>query len=314
MKTLTITNHLAVVVLPLLLAQSLPAQQLQPTASNKIGLTLSTESTGSGDSKLKGGDTTYSHVAIGNASWSLAQNIALDPGSSLTLGLAYSLTSIDEGNYKHFERDYSADRVPLPNDLQSLSLSIGCSNKLNDRWTLSSSISVGSHVAKHRLLSKGWGDSGYLMASYTVSPELTWVFGAAYDSMSHDWQYVPFVGVDWRPAEKWSVAIGFPKTAVTYELQKNLTMALAVSGAGGTYFIDEDPRPGATSRSLANSKLEYGEIRLGFETAWKINDTFSLTGSVGSVLYREFKYIDRNYKLRSRDVAPFVSLGISAAL
>jgi len=314
MKNLTITKHLVFVALPLLLGQSLLAQPTQPPAPDKIGLTFSTEATSSGESRLKGGDVTYKHVAISNSSWALSQSIRLDSANSLTLGMAYSLTSIDEGNYKHFERDYSADRVPLPNDLQSLGVSLGCSTKINDQWMLSSSIGTSSNVAKHKLLSKGWGSNGYTMGQYTWSPDLTLAVGFGYDTLSADWKCFPIFGIEWRPAQKWSVAIGFPKTAVTYELDKNLTMALAVSGAGGTYFIENDPRPGTSARSLANSKLEYTEVRFGFETAWKINDTFSLTGAVGSVLYREFKYIDRGYKLRSRDVAPFVSLSFSAAL
>jgi len=314
MKNLIFTKHIVFFALPLVLGQSLLGQSTKPLAPNKIDLTFSTEATSTGESRLKGGDVTYKHVAISNSSWALAQRIALDPANSMTLGLAYSLTSINEGNYSHFQRDYSADRVPLPNDLQSLGVSLSSSTKINDQWLLSSSIGTSSNVAKHKLLSKGWSSNGYLMGQYTWSPDLTLAVGFAYDTLSADWKCVPIFGVEWRPADKWSVAIGFPKTAVTYELSKTLTMGLAISGAGGAYYIENDPRPGTTSRSLANSKLEYSEVRLGFETAWKINNTFSLTGSVGSVLYREFKYIDRGYKLRSRDVAPFVSLGFSAAL
>jgi len=313
MKTTTILKSLAAIILPLAFNQALSAETTIPTEPNKIGLTFATESTSSGEARLKGGNVNYEHVEIANASWSLAQSIALDEASSVALSLAYNRTTIDEGNYHHFERNYAADRVPLPNELQSLGASLSYSTKLNHEWMLSSSIGAASNVAKHDLLSKGWGANANVMGIYSWSPTLSLAVGLAYDSLSVDWKCVPFFGFDWRPADKWSIAIGFPKTAVSYEFNQKITMALAASGAGGTYFIRDDPRPGTTPQSLANSKLEYTEVRLGFETAWKINNTFSLSGSAGGVLYRKFKYIDRNYELKSRDVVPFVSLAFSAA-
>jgi len=313
MKTRTILKNLSIIVLPLAFDLTLSAESKTSAEPARLGITITTEGTGSGETRLKVGDTSYKHVEINNSSWVLGKSLKLDNGS-LTINLAYHRTDINEGNYHHFERDYSADRVPLPNELQSLTASIDCSTRINSSWSLSSSIGTGSHVAKHDLLSKGWGTSGHVMGLYTWSPSLNIAVGFAYDSLSEDWKCVPILGVEWRPADKWTVAFGFPKTAVSYEFSKKFTMSLAASGAGGTYFIGEDPRPGTAPHSLANSKLEYAEIRLGFETAWKINDTFSLSGSVGGVLYREFKYIDRNYKLRSRDVVPFFSLAVSASL
>lgn len=313
MKNTTITKTLSV-SLALLLCHALNAQPLQPPVADKIGFSISTESTGSGDTRLKGGALSYEHVQVNNASWVLSQSISLDEASSLTLGITYNKTAINEGNYHHFERDYSADRVPLPNDLQSLGASFGYSTKINNDWSFSSSIGASSNVAKHDLLSKGWGVNGSVVGIYCWSPATTVAVGVAYDSLSKDWRCLPVFGVEWRLDEKWSVAIGFPKTAISYKISDRLTLALAASGSGGTYFIKDDPRPGVAPRSLAQSKLEYLEVRLGLEAAWKINETFSLSGGIGSVLYREFKYIDRDYTLKARDVAPFLSLGLSARL
>ena len=313
MQTTTVSKNLKTAGLALLLCQVLSAQPAQPPTPAKIGLTFSTESTSSGPTRLRAGDTSYKHVEINNNAWTLAQSIGLDATSSLAVNLAYSRTGISEGNYHNFDRDYSADRVPLPNDLQSLGASIEYSTKIDNQWSLSTSIGAGSHVDKHNLLSKGWGAEGHVMGLYNWSPALTFAAGLAYDSLSADWKIMPIFGFEWRPADKWSVAIGFPKTAVSYEFNQRFTLALAASGAGGTYFIGDDPRPGTAPRSLANSKLEYTEARLGFEAAWKINDTFRLSGTVGHVLYRKFKYIDRDFELKSRDVVPFVSVAFSAA-
>jgi hypothetical protein len=78
--------------------------------------------------------------------------------------------------------------------------------------------------------------------------------------------------------------------------------------------VKNDPLPGASSRSLADSKLQHFEARLGFGCDWKINKTFNVSGAVGGVLYRQFKYIDRSYKLRSRDIPPFISFSGTISL
>jgi hypothetical protein len=121
MKTLTVTKNLFTASLALLFCQVLNAQTAQPPAPDKVGLTFSTESTCTGEARLKGGDTSFKDVQVNNSSWSLGQNIGLDNSSTLAVNVAYNRTSINEGNYHHFERDYGADRVPLPNLSERLS-------------------------------------------------------------------------------------------------------------------------------------------------------------------------------------------------
>jgi len=281
--------------------------------SPRLNPSLTTSITSSGEGRLNADSTAYKHVQINNSALAISQTLGLGEADSLTLSLAYDQTSVNEGNYHHFERDYSADKVPLPNELQSLGIALEHSKKVGKDWTFYSSIGAASHVDKHDLLSKGWGTNWHLAALYTYNPNLALTFGLAYDSLSHDWKLIPLLGLEWKPADKWSVAIGFPKTAVSYELLPRLKLSLAASGDGGTYYLKDDPRPGTAPRSLADSKLEYTEARLGFQADWKINRTSSLSGAIGQVLYRNFKYIDRNYQLKARDVVPFVSLATNSA-
>jgi hypothetical protein len=140
------------------------------------------------------------------------------------------------------------------------------------------------------------------------------MFGVAYNSLAQDLKIVPVLGCDWRPTEKWSVAIGFPKTGVTYKLNRQVSLGLAVSGSGGGYYVKNDPQPGIAPRSLADSKLQYLDARLGFYCNWKINDTFRISGTVGQVLLRQIKYIDRDYKLKSHGTTPFLSLSGTISL
>jgi len=284
---------------------ALRAQPMQPLAPGQIGLSFSGTATASGDGKLKDGHTTYDDIGIYNYSWSLNQRIGLGQGRNLTVGVDYDLTNIDV--------EESA-RIPLPDRLQSLGTSVRYFRPLDGKWMLSGSVGAGSQVTDSGLLSDGWGVRAALIGIHNRSPRLTFMYGVAYNSLSQDFKFIPVFGCDWRPTGKWSIAIGFPKTGVTYKLNKQIALGLAAAGSGGVFYVKNDPQPGTAPRSLDDSKLQYMEARLGFHCDWKINDTFRVSGTVGQVLYRQFKYIDRDYKLKSRDTVPFLSLAGTISL
>ncbi|MFT3783332.1 MAG: DUF6268 family outer membrane beta-barrel protein [Nibricoccus sp.] len=311
----------ALFVFAVFLAPCAWAAPAQPPAvdDEKSGPVFSTEVIASSDAELKGTNASeYRHVSFYHASWALAQTIPVRPTSTLTFGLNYSVSGrrvteppkwADDkwADFKATHPDW--DRVPIPTRLQALSANVEYATEVNGRWTLSTNVGAGSYVATKGLLSKGCGFSTSVMGLYKWSPTLDIAVGVAFDSLSHDYRLVPLIGFDWQLNDKWSLAIGFPSTALTYSLTKRLTLGIEASGSGGTFYVQDDPAPGIAPRSLAESKLETIEVRLGFKAAWKINDTFSISGTSGHVLYREFKYIDRGYKLKSHNLASFIALG-----
>jgi hypothetical protein len=275
------------------------AQPFQPPAPGQIGLSLSSTTTGSGKGKLNDGSTTYEDVGVVNYSCTINQRIPLGEQRNLTIGLDYDLTDISANG---------SAQLPLPDKLQSLGASLRYFQPIDQRWMFSTSVGAGSYVAESGLLSAGWGVRSSVIGIYNRSRQTSFMFGLAYNSLSQDLKVVPVLGFDWRPTEQWSVSIGFPRTGVTYKLNKQIALGLVVSGSGGAFYVKDDPRPGIAPRSLSDSKLQYMEARLGFNCDWKINETLRLSGTLGHVLYRQFKYIDRDYRLRSRDVVPFLSL------
>lgn len=297
-----------------------------PTASpepQKLGLSLSSELILSNNSELKGTDADYKRVAIQNLSWALSQAIPLNGNRSATIGLGCDIVHTRVEPPRGFDKDDTWDefkqthpnwdRLPVPTWLKALTASFGYAQEIDERWSFSSSLAVGSHVANTGLLSKGWGTSISAMGLYKWDPDFTLALGAAYDSLSSDFRFVPILGFDYQLSDKWTLALGFPSTAISYQMRKSLLMSLELTGSGGTYHVQDDPRLGVAAHSLSNSKLETMEVRLGFKVEWQINDTFAINATSGHVLYREFKYIDRNYKLRSRDVVGFLSVGGSCS-
>jgi hypothetical protein len=292
-------------ILIVLVCCAVHAQPLQPLAPGQSGLSFSSTATGSGKASLQDGRTTYDDIRVTNFSLATHQRVAIGNRRTLAFGLDYDVTDIDSPN---------PAPLPLPDRLQSVGTSLRYFQPFDQQWMLSASVGAGSYVADSRLLSEGWGARASIVGIYNRSRELTFMFGVAYNSLSSDLRILPVFGLDWRPTEKWSLAIGFPRTGVTYKVNKAVALSLAASGSGGAYQVKNDPLPGIAPRSLADSKLQYLEVRLGFNADWKIDDTFRISGMVGQVLYRQFKYIDRDYKLKSHGTAPFLSLSGTISL
>jgi hypothetical protein len=292
-------------VLTLSLCSALRAQPIETPEPGKIGLTFLGKFTSSGKGDLRDNTATFEDVSTRNYSWLLSQHIALGQGRRLSIAVDYDQTDIDTP---------TDSQIPLPNRFESLSASLRYFHPFSRQWMLSTSVGAGSSVTDTGLLSDGWGARASAIAIYNRNRQLTFMFGIAYNSLAEDLKVVPVFGLDWRPAEKWSVAIGFPKTGVTYKMNKEIALSLAISGAGGAFYVKDDPKPGVAPRSLADSKLQYLEARIGFSCDWKINDTFRVSGTVGQVLLRQFKYIDHDYKLKSHGTVPFLSLAGTISL
>lgn len=290
-----------ITALSLLLCATAVAQSEIMPETGRIGLTINTRATGSADAKLKNGNTTYEQVEIGSFDIGLTQTFRFGEGRTLRLGIERQHTTIDQN------RDPGDTVVPLPDELNSLSASVAYTQVVNPRWIITGRVGAGSYVTDTGLLSEGWAVSTTAMAIYNYSPTLTYVFGLGYNSNLEDLRVLPIFGLNWRPAPKWSVAVGFPRTAVSYHFNKDLSLGLALSGAGGAYYVKNDPLPGAAPQSLADTRLQQRELRLGLDASWKINKIVRISGAIGQVLYRKFKYQDRDFELKSDNTVPFVS-------
>jgi hypothetical protein len=293
------------VLLPLIFCATALAQLDPPPGPDQVGLTLTSTVTGSGKGSLKDNNTTYKDIRATSMAWGLQQHISIGKRDRMTVGLDYSLVDINLPQN---------NQPPLPDRLQSLGASVRYFHAFSRQWMMSTSVGAGSNVTNTGLLSDGWAERVSVVGIYNRSAEFTYIFGAAYNSNVNDLRIVPVLGLNWRPTEQWSVAFGFPRTGVTYKVNPKLALSMDLTGAGGGYFVKNDPRPGIAPQSLADSRLQYLEVRLGFEAAWKINETFRLTGSVGQVLFRQLKYIDRDYKLKSDGTVPFITLGARISL
>jgi hypothetical protein len=278
-------------------ASPLSAQAVAPDP-DALGVTFSFSASGSGKTDLESGNTAYGDVRVNDYAVAVEQEI----GEGLSVGVGYELHELSLGS--------GANKAPLPDRLQSLSASLSYRRPINERWMGMLFVSPGYHFAGTRVASKGFGVTTGLLASHQYSETLSYSIGVAYDSLaSSNYQVLPIGGLEWKFAPQWTLAIGFPRTGISYDFSENLQFGLNIEGNFGNYYVREDPQPGAANRpALNNTRLEYTEARVGFSATYKLTPTMAVSATIGTTLDREFDYHRRDFKLKGDDATLYGSV------
>jgi hypothetical protein len=201
--------------------------------------------------------------------------------------------------------------TPLPERLAELSLNLGAIRRFNPEWAVSAFARPGFYGDFTEI-----GDSLNLpmlaVANYTRSKELTWTFGLNVNPMA-DNPVLPVAGVRWQFAPAWTFNLGFPQAGFVYQASPKATWRAGVSFQGGSFRISDNlgvPAPGVDR--LANTLLDYREVRVGLGADLTLSAGFVLVLDAGMVTDRKFDYFDRDYQLNGEPAA-YGSIALRAA-
>lgn len=273
------------------------------TSSAPLGLSVSLSSSVSGSTKLKTGGQAAGDAASVEFDQSAAYETALPNGATLTVG--HSL----HGSY--FDLPEQNAVTALPKRLQSAMADFTYSQPCDEQWNAFVTLSPGLRWAGSHAGSGAFAVSGGAGALYRHSDSLTLMLGLGFDSMAHH-KVMPGVGVQWMPAARWNVSLGFPRTAITYMVCEPLSLSLVAEGVSDTYHVEVDPLPGLAGKpSLADTKLEYEDYRIGLSAEYRLSPWCNLVATAGCVVERKFDYFDRDYELKSDGTAAYGSLAMS---
>ncbi len=186
----------------------------------------------------------------------------------------------------------------LPGALASVAAPLGVSHTFDDKWRLLVTASPRLAGAGGDLSSARFDLPVLALASYVQSPELTWSFGLRYGARS-DIVVLPIAGVAWQFAPEWELKVGWPESGVSWRATEQLTLRAVATINGGDYRLADDPRALAerVGPSLADTWLEYREIRVGLAAEYAFSRALSVRAELGQVVDQRFEYIDRDLKL-----------------
>ncbi len=297
-------------IIPLFLGVTLVAAaaadetSVAPAAEpSTLGLSVSLGGSFSGKTKLKSGSRPAGEVSSAEFDHEASYEFDLPNGATLSVG--HSL----HGSY--FELPEHNVATALPKRLQSAQVELAYSQSWNDRVNAFVSLSPGLRWAGSDTGAGSFGVGGGAGAFYRYSDTLSLMLGVGFDSMAHH-KVMPGVGVQWAPSERWSVSFGFPRTAVTCNVSESLSLSLVAEGVSDTYHIEKDPLPALAGKpSLADTKLEYEDCRIGLSAEYRLSPRCSFTATAGCVVSREYDYFERHYKVKSDEAAAYGSLALA---
>jgi hypothetical protein len=279
-----------------------------PAGSDGLGISLAISTDSGGKTTLRSPGVVHGKTS------SLDERIALGlelPGmikdSSVSVGLGFARTTLDLPK--------PGPSVPLPDRMRDLTLDLGYTQPLDATWSATLGTSLGFHSAgSGGFGSKSLGAAFYGLANYAYGPTLTLSGGVFYDSFAAGGinRFGPAFGISWQPDSHWTLAFGFPQTAVIYHVSSRLSFSLLGEGHGGTYYLEKSPTaPVAGRPSLERTKLEYYDTRVGLGVEWQAQPFVTLSLKSGIVLDREYNYRQRHFKVKSDGTAPYLALAVS---
>jgi len=122
---------------------------------------------------------------------------------------------------------------------------------------------------------------------------------------------IPFAGIEWKPNDKWKLAIGFPEFSVDYNITKSTIL-------GGNLFMTGDQVTLSKKESISNSSkridhLSYTDYGLGFHIKQRLLKNFELKINSGYTFYRKLKFEKGNKTVVEMEPKDryFVQVGIS---
>jgi len=276
----------------------------QPSATMRSDLlaTVDFNSAYSSREDVARGPQTLGTLAIKQYSVSIAGTRAWDDKTTLVYGLAV----------QQFDLDQDGGALPLPEQLVELSLNLGVQHRFDAQWSAAFYLRPGFYGDFEESMGKSFNAPALLLANYAQSRELIWSFGLNANPFS-DNPVLPIAGVRWRFAPEWTFSVGFPRSGFTWQATEGLALRAGAGFAGGSFRVTRNVgSPSAGLARIANTFVDFREVRVGLGLDYKLGDTVTLSADVGAVTDRKFDYFNKNYRLDG-DAGTYVSLALKGS-
>lgn len=277
----------------------------QPSATIQPDLLVSVDVTSSFSSRedIARGSTVLGTLAVDQFGFSASARQSWSQQTTLVYGVA-----VNSHDFKA-----SVSTLPIPDDLTELSLNLGLQHRHNERWSSAVFLRPGFYGDLDDGLDADALNAPLLaLANYAQSRDLIWSFGLNVNPFS-DNSVLPIVGVRWQFAPDWLFSVGFPRTGVTWKATDRLSLRTSVAFSGGSFRLTRNlGSPAAGIPRLANTFVDFREVRVGLGADYALTDRTTLSLDAGAVTDRKLDYFNKGYRLDG-DGGTFVSLAIKGA-
>jgi hypothetical protein len=240
------------------------------------------------DSGLEGnnGDISMEEIEAG-----FGRGFSVNSRLQISTGLDYSLLNI-----------HAPDSARLPETLHAMSVSVGGRYRATEEFSLALKVSPGLSSDFKDIDKDDFRMKVRLLARYQIFSRLTLIGGVACTAGVNDFRVHPIAGALYQPSERWSFALGFPRTAVVFSPSKKTQYYIEGMFSGGEYHLHDT--------SLSADTINYSDYRLIAGVEFPLSRSVKLGVSGGYAFAREFDFDDGNREDVDVDGTPFGRLEV----
>ncbi len=200
--------------------------------------------------------------------------------------------------------------VPLPNTVNALTLNFQNDWKFADKWNLRIDVRPGLFSDLEDIDGGDFNAPLTAGLAYSQSETLMWVAAVNVD-VRRDIPVIGGVGVRWKFAEDWTLALLLPKPTIEYQVSPAVAVFAGGELMGGAYRVAEDLGTRTGRANLDDEMVSYREIRVG--GGFRANVGKNLTASVegGWVIDRRFTYEEADLQING-DGAMYLGVALRA--
>ena len=198
----------------------------------------------------------------------------------------------------------------VPERLGAVSAKLGLNHQFASPWSVRAEIDPGLY---NDLGSggRGSGAPAALRLVYAADRDLQWVLGANIDTRSGH-PVIGGVGVRWKFAPDWTLALLLPAPRVEWAASENVALFAGASLRGGTFRVADNFGRTRGRPAFDGQIVDYREINVGVGARWQLTPATALHCGLGQMLDRRFEFHDRNLLLNG-DGAPSAQLTLTSA-
>lgn len=198
--------------------------------------------------------------------------------------------------------------APVPERINTLSLTTGVGHRFNDDWMILGMFST----TLYQFNGVDGGDLGFsggVSAMWRYRPSLVFRLGLMI-SPDSDLRVVPLVGAEWHIHDHWDLRLMLPQPRLVYQPDRHWSFHLGGNMVGTTFRTGETFGSSIQQSPYNDALGTYRDIRVGGGVGYRFNRMLQVEAEAGHSVSRQIDYTRVGETLRFSP-APYVRLGLN---
>ncbi|HAV63577.1 MAG TPA: hypothetical protein DCY13_14575 [Verrucomicrobiales bacterium] len=200
--------------------------------------------------------------------------------------------------------------APLPDTLQAAAAAVGANWRINNRWRARVELLPGVYSDFRDVSGDDVNVPALIEGAYRFNDNLEVGVQLNVDAFRES-PIVGTVGVSWRFADDWRLALWIPRPQIEYTIDDQWAAFVGASFGGGSYRVADDFGKDAGRADLGGEVVDFQEVRVGAGVRYIALERLAIELAGGWMIDRRFHFHERDV-LVNGDGAPYIQFSLGA--